>query len=73
MKRYIATGSLRACSSESADCRVQRTTAKGEGLEALYDRFLIRQFVGCIEQEYAFDQMISSTREVEPEIPAKLQ
>ena len=47
--------------------------AKGEGLEALYDRFLIRQFVGCIEQEYAFDQMISSTREVEPEIPAKLQ
>ena len=28
--------------------------AKGEGLEALYDRFLIRQFVGCIEQEYAF-------------------
>jgi MoxR-like ATPase len=47
--------------------------AKGEGLEALYDRFLIRQFVGCIEQEYAFDQMISSTREIEPEIPEKLQ
>ncbi len=40
--------------------------AKGEGLEALYDRFLIRQFVGCIEQEYAFDQMLSSPRNIEP-------
>lgn len=46
--------------------------AKGEGLEALYDRFLVRQFVGCIEQEFAFDQMISSTRETEPEVPEKL-
>lgn len=47
--------------------------AKGEGLEALYDRFLIRQFVGCIEQEYAFDQMISSTRQTEPKIPEELR
>lgn len=46
--------------------------AKGEGLEALYDRFLIRQFVGCIEQEFAFDRMISSTRDTEPDIPEKL-
>lgn len=46
--------------------------AKGEGLEALYDRFLIRQFVGCIQQEFAFDQMISSIREMEPEVPEKL-
>lgn len=46
--------------------------AKGEGLEALYDRFLIRLFVGCIEQEYAFDRMIASTGDVEPDIPEKL-
>lgn len=46
--------------------------AKGEGLEALYDRFLIRQFVGCIEQEFAFDRMIASTRDTEPCIPEKL-
>ena len=42
--------------------------AKGEGLEALYDRFLIRQFVGCIEQEFAFDRMIASTKDTEPNI-----
>ncbi len=47
--------------------------AKGEGLEALYDRFLIRKFVGCIEQEYAFDQMIASRREPEPCIPDNLR
>lgn len=41
--------------------------AKGEGLEALYDRFLIRQFVGCIEQEFAFDRMIASTKDTETE------
>lgn len=46
--------------------------AKGEGLEALYDRFLIRQFVGCVEQEYAFDQMISSTRSTEPVVADEL-
>lgn len=46
--------------------------AKGEGLEALYDRFLIRQFVGCIEQEFAFDRMIASTKDTEPNIPEKL-
>ena len=47
-------------------------SAKGEGLEALYDRFLIRQFVGCIEQEFAFDRMIASTKDTEPNIPEKL-
>lgn len=46
--------------------------AKGEGLEALYDRFLIRQFVGCIEQEFAFDQMLLSTRNAEPAIDEAL-
>lgn len=46
--------------------------AKGEGLEALYDRFLIRQFVGCIEQEFAFDRMIASTKDTEPNISEKL-
>lgn len=46
--------------------------AKGEGLEALYDRFLIRQFVGCIEQEFAFDQMIASTRDTEPVVDPSL-
>lgn len=46
--------------------------AKGEGLDALYDRFLIRQFVGCIEQEFAFDQMILSTRSTAPVMDAAL-
>lgn len=46
--------------------------AKGEGLEALYDRFLVRQFVGCVEQEYAFDQMIASTKDIEPVISNEL-
>lgn len=46
--------------------------SKGEGLEALYDRFLIRQFVGCIEQEFAFDQMIAATRNTEPTIAPEL-
>lgn len=46
--------------------------AKGEGLEALYDRFLIRQFVGAIEQEFAFDQMVASTSEHMPIVPDEL-
>ena len=43
--------------------------AQGEGLEALWDRFLIRYFIGNIEQEFAFDQMIASVNDMEAEIP----
>lgn len=47
--------------------------AKGEGLEALWDRFLVRCFVGSIEQEYAFDQMIASVIPEDAKIPPELQ
>lgn len=46
--------------------------AQGEGLEALWDRFLIRCFVGNIEQEFAFDRMIASVNDAEPVIPSGL-
>lgn len=46
--------------------------AQGEGLEALWDRFLIRYFIGNIEQEFAFDQMIASVNDMEAEIPTGL-
>lgn len=40
--------------------------AQGQGLDALWDRFLIRCLVGGITDESEFDRMISSTDESEP-------
>lgn len=40
--------------------------ATGEGLEALWDRFLIRMFVSGVEDMGEFDRMIASTDESEP-------
>lgn len=37
--------------------------AKGEGLEALWDRFLVRMVCGCIKDEKVFRQMICQTED----------
>lgn len=34
---------------------------KGEGLEALWDRFLVRQIVGCVKDIHNFNEMITKT------------
>ncbi|MBR6286740.1 MAG: AAA family ATPase [Bacteroidaceae bacterium] len=47
--------------------------AKGEGLEALWDRLLVRCYVGCIESVSAFDEMLLSADGDEPSIDASLQ
>ena len=47
--------------------------AQGQGLEALWDRFLLRCLVGGIEDMGEFDRMISSTDETEPVVDESLQ
>ena len=47
--------------------------AQGQGLEALWDRFLLRCLVGGIEDMGEFDRMISSTDETEPVVNEQLQ
>lgn len=47
--------------------------AQGQGLEALWDRFLLRCLVGGIEDMGEFDRMISSTDETEPVVDEQLQ
>lgn len=44
----------------------------GQGLDALWDRFLIRMLVGGIEDLSDFDRMIASVGGEEPEMPAGL-
>ena len=46
--------------------------ASGQGLEALYDLFLVRKLVGGIEDLSDFDRMISTADESEPEIDEHL-
>ena len=46
--------------------------ASGQGLEALYDRFLVRKLVGGIEDLSEFDQMILTADESEPEMDEQL-
>lgn len=43
--------------------------AQGQGLEALWDRFLIRLWVGGVEDVGDFDRMISSVDDTEPVLP----
>ena len=47
--------------------------AQGQGLEALWDRFLLRCLVGGIEDMGEFDRMISSTDETESVVDEQLQ
>lgn len=47
--------------------------ARGQGLEALWDRFLLRCLVGGIEDMGEFDRMISATDETEPVVDERLQ
>lgn len=47
--------------------------AQGQGLEALWDRFLIRCLVGGVEDMGEFDRMISSADETEPLVDGPLQ
>lgn len=47
--------------------------AQGQGLEALWDRFLLRVLVTGIEDMDAFDRMIASTDESEPVVEETLQ
>lgn len=47
--------------------------AQGQGLEALWDRFLLRCLVGGIEDMGEFDRMIASTDETEPVVDEALQ
>lgn len=44
----------------------------GQGLEALYDRFLVRKLVGGIEDLSDFDRMISTADESEPKMDESL-
>lgn len=46
--------------------------AQGQGLEALYDRFLIRLLVGGVEDVSDFDRMVLSSDESEPVVPEDL-
>ena len=46
--------------------------AIGEGLEALWDRFLVRMFVSGVEDMGEFDRMIASTDESEPVVDEHL-
>ena len=46
--------------------------ASGQGLEALYDRFLVRKLVGGIEDLSDFDRMISTADESEPKMDEHL-
>ncbi|MDE6051644.1 MAG: AAA family ATPase, partial [Paramuribaculum sp.] len=46
--------------------------AKDEGLEALWDRFLVRMVSNCIESDTAFFKMMKSTTEELPELPEPL-
>lgn len=47
--------------------------AQGQGLEALWDRFLLRCLVTGIEDMGEFDRMIASTDESEPRVEEDLQ
>lgn len=47
--------------------------AKNLGLEALWDRFLVRAFVGPIKDEGKFLDMISLTSNAQIEVPAELK
>lgn len=47
--------------------------ARGEGLEALWDRFVVRCYVGCIESSTAFDKMLLSQESDFAGIDEKLQ
>ncbi len=47
--------------------------AKNEGLEALWDRFLIRMIVSEIGDRKAFDDMITSTSQMQIEVDRSLQ
>ena len=47
--------------------------AQGQGLEALWDRFLLRCLVAGIEDMGEFDRMIASTDESEPTVDEALQ
>ena len=73
MKRSTATGvfeikvplkGLVAASNE--------LSASGQGLEALWDRFLVRVLVGGIEDLSDFDRMIASVSEEDPEVDPAL-
>lgn len=46
--------------------------AQGQGLDALWDRFLIRLWVEGIEDAGDFDRMISSTDDSDPTVPCGL-
>ena len=46
--------------------------ASGQGLEALWDRFLVRVLVGGIEDLSDFDRMIASVSEEDPEVDPAL-
>lgn len=46
--------------------------AKDEGLEALWDRFLVRMVSNCIESDVAFFKMIASTGSELTELPESL-
>ena len=47
--------------------------AEGEGLEALWDRFLVRALVTGICRDDLFDRMITETTETEVEVPEHLK
>lgn len=46
--------------------------AKDEGLEALWDRFLVRMVSNCIESDAAFFKMIKGTETALPKLPEQL-
>lgn len=46
--------------------------AKDEGLEALWDRFLVRMVSNCIESDSAFFKMIKGVKEEMPDLPEHL-
>lgn len=46
--------------------------AAGQGLEALWDRFLLRVWVGGVEEISDFDRMITSSDESDPEVTEEL-
>lgn len=47
--------------------------AEGEGLEALWDRFLIRLVSDCVSGERNFRKIVRQTSSAEPEIPEELR
>lgn len=46
--------------------------AQGEGLEALWDRFLLRRMVSGISRQDLFDRMLLDAGEHHPQVPAEL-